>query len=176
MVSINTDGRVHASFIENFPGTAFPEIRFWPYSEGSELVKLRHAIHIITVGIFKKNHMCNQHFNTMPKGRSFDDIFGSASTWINFEPRSGVGFMGATSILQTPPVDEITIAADTFARNVWVVAATIIHELAHVNGVPGGTGMTAEDSLKHCGMAAHWSSSAVGQMDAYNEFFENQMA
>ncbi len=172
MVSVNTDGRVHASFIETFPGTAFPQIRFWPYFEGQkELVVLRKALALIRDNIFRKNHNCQRYFKTLPLGRGFDDIFGDANVWINYDDQTSVSFLGATSVQQTPAVTEITLNAGTFGRGHWVVAATIIHELAHVNGVPGGAGMSAEDSLKHCGMAAHWSADAVGVLEAYNEFY-----
>ena len=53
MASINTDGRVHASFIETFSNPIFPEVRFWPYYEGQkELVILRRALSVVKTNIY----------------------------------------------------------------------------------------------------------------------------
>jgi hypothetical protein len=46
-----------------------------------------------------------------------------------------------------------------------MVAATIIHELAHINGA-GGKTTDAEDTLLHCGMAERHRSEIIGYLRA----------
>ncbi len=34
----------------------------------------------------------------------------------------------------------------------WIMLATLVHELAHINGAPGGASKQAEDALLACGL------------------------
>ncbi len=96
--------------------------------------------------------------------------------WFNYDPRSGTNFLAFTSTSRTT---EITISDDAFDRGVWVVAASIIHEFAHLNGAPGQDGSgsrAAEESLKHCGFAAHFNPDAIGIMRVYSELRGTRLA
>jgi hypothetical protein len=69
------------------------------------------------------------------------------------------GFRGLTS---TSRPKEITIAQNTFDDGLRAVAATIVHELAHVNGAPGKPNRMAEDTLRSCGFSDQFDEAAVG--------------
>ena len=47
---------------------------------------------------------------------------------------------------------ECAIGPSAFRIGRWTVLATLIHELAHCNGAPGGGSTVAEDALPHCGL------------------------
>ena len=47
---------------------------------------------------------------------------------------------------------ECAIGPAAFRIGRWTVLATLIHELAHCNGAPGGASTVAEDALVHCGL------------------------
>ena len=38
----------------------------------------------------------------------------------------------------------------------WSVLATLVHELAHVSGAPGGNDKRAEQAVLHVGMGPQW--------------------
>jgi hypothetical protein len=152
MPSVNDDGTIHASFIEG-------GIRFWPYDGGASRATLKRAINIIQKNIFGKNVSCNSYFSHLPGGRSFDDIWRDPAFWINWDNRPNPGFYGATSSANPT---EITISQFALNKGAWVTVATIVHEMAHVNGAPGGSSTAAEDSLPRCGLKGLVDPGAVG--------------
>jgi hypothetical protein len=171
MPNVNDDGTVHASFVETFPNPPPTEVRFWPYDGGRQRKTLREAINIIQKNIVGKMSSCNSYFSSLPNHRSFDAIWNDPAFWINRDPRGDAPFRGATAT--TRPM-EITLAAAVLF-NPWVCAATIVHEMAHVNGAwpgafpawPGsasaaGDHLAAEKSLLHCGLKKGFDSHAVG--------------
>lgn len=169
MANVNDDGRVHASFIENFPGTAFTEVRFWPYDGGGPRQVLKQAMRIIEKDVVGKNVACNSFFSHLPNGRSFDAIWNDPTFFINWDPRVNVNFLGFTA---TSRPMEITISQLTLTNNAWFTAATIVHEMAHLNGAPGQDGSgnnAAEQGLKHCGFAHFFNPNAIGDNQDYAE-------
>jgi hypothetical protein len=95
---------------------------------------------------------CNDAFKKLPVGKSWADIWISPTFWINFNPSNQAGLFGTTRA----GTQEISIAKFPFKQinASAVVAATIIHEMAHVNGAPGGTSTQAEEQLTPCGFDA----------------------
>ena len=80
--------------------------------------------------------------------RSLTAILADRTVWVNFHPTlldfgvtPGEGF-----------ATECAIGPSAFRIGRWTVLATLIHELAHCNGAPGGASTTAEDALPHCGL------------------------
>jgi hypothetical protein len=88
----------------------------------------------------------NTYFRTMPLGRSLSDMLNDNTIWINFEPVRNV--FGVTAM----GTGEMAIAKPAFDMGRWTVLATLIHELAHVDGAPGGTDKRAEEALLSCGL------------------------
>jgi len=168
MPNVNDDGRIHPSFIENFPGTAFPEVRFWPYDGGRSRNTLHGAMQIIQNNIFGKIAPCNTYFSSLPGHRTFDQIWSDPTFWINWEPRPSINSFFAFTATTRPM--EITVSEFCLSKGVWVTCASIVHEMAHLDGAPGldGSGSNAaERSLLHCGLSAHFTG-AIGDPTDYN--------
>jgi hypothetical protein len=80
--------------------------------------------------------------------RSLTALLADSNIWVNFQPTlvdfgvtPGDGF-----------ATECAIGPAAFRIGRWTVLATMIHELAHCNGAPGGASTVAEDSLPSCGL------------------------
>jgi hypothetical protein len=163
MPNVNDDGLVHTSFVEVYASPTFPDARFWPYDGGPTRKTLTKAIEIIQNNIFNKIASCNTYFTGLPGGRTFDAVWTDPAFWINLEPRASVNFWGITASFH--PM-EIAISQPTFAKGAWFTAATIVHEMAHLNGAPAGVSLAAERSLLKCGLAKLYTG-AVGDRRDY---------
>ena len=98
---------------------------------------------------------CNAAFRALPNGRTFAALWVDPAIWINFDPRNVSGDFGATS------GNDITITAFSLGMGKWTVAATLVHEMAHVNGAPGNT-HAAEGTLRSCLLADHENPAIIG--------------
>jgi hypothetical protein len=163
MPSINLAGGPHGTMVR-FAGTADEE-RYEPYPPGRALTVLQHAMRIIERNIYKHNVQCNRYFSHLPGGRTFDNIWEDASIWISLDPRPIKAFFGATDDTNK----NITIYAQTFHIGHWWAAGTLIHELAHAAGAPGGRSIQAERALKFCGLGALFDPGAVGIYPRHTE-------
>lgn len=88
----------------------------------------------------------NVYFKTLPSGRSLSDILNDSSIWVNYHATSGL--FGEAEI----GGKELMIGIRSFRIGKWTVLATLIHELAHINGAPTGASTQAEEALLHCGL------------------------
>ena len=71
---------------------------------------------------------------------------------------------------------DITIASwclDT--QTTSMVAATLIHEAAHVAGAPGGKSHMAERAVDKCGFHAEYDPELLGSLELYS-YFLNRMS
>jgi hypothetical protein len=152
---------VHAGWKEPHAARTGGEVQFMPYPDGPELHMLKRVVYIIEHNIYRKNVGCNRYFATLSSDKSvnFDDVWEDKDIWINLDPRPSTNFDGFNA--NTKP-KEITIAAQSFRRNVWFVTAVLVHELAHVAGAPPDGLKSnprwddAEKSLLHCGLRAFY--------------------
>lgn len=91
---------------------------------------------------------CNSYFRTLRPGRptTFAALWADAGLWINFFTSSSD--FGVTSL----DGRDVGLSSFCFDGSWRRVAATLVHELAHVAGAPGGSGASsaAEDALLHC--------------------------
>jgi hypothetical protein len=110
----------------------------------ADKIILKQALFILQHNI-RGMRPCNDCFKTLPNGRSFDDILADPTIFLHFDP-SGPDFGGTKG-------NDTTISLNTNHRNRWQVAATIVHEFAHINGVPGGGAGVAERMLTCCGLS-----------------------
>jgi hypothetical protein len=115
------------------------------YTNTIYLATLQRAIKIIDTRI-KGNQPCDKAFKALPGGKSFAQIWADASVWISYDPDNSGHKYGAT----LRSIKEVTISQFSLKMGHWTVAATLVHELAHVNGAPGGASHAAEGTLKHC--------------------------
>lgn len=152
MVQVSDPGTSRGSFIED-------DCRFWPYDGGAPRATLRKAMAIIQKSC-RVSSGCNSYFSHLPGRRSFREVWDDPGVWIHWDPRPDPGFYGATS--HTFAVADVTISNYALNRGVWVTVATLVHELAHVNGAPGGTSRAAENALPPCGLRGLVDPAAVG--------------
>lgn len=112
--------------------------RQWnPYVDKDYLLTIQRAVQIIDTRI-KAHKSCNNAFKALPGGErstKFGPTRQYGSAWIGGQANR----YGATLH------KEITISAYAVRMGRWTVAATLVHELAHMNGA-GGTN-TARKTL-----------------------------
>src|SRR3954466_3994724 len=103
----------------------------------------------------------NAYFYSLPNKRSLSAILADSSLWINYcinRPEYGwtVGTPSGGA--------EVGICPLAFRWGRWTVVATLIHELAHVNGA--GDDDRAERALPSCGLGT-WAEMKSGIDDAW---------
>jgi hypothetical protein len=125
------------------------EFRYWEYSNETALKILKRAIFILDHNL-KGFRPCNDCFQKLPGGRTFDEVWADTSVWINFDPREP-GWYGNAMI----GGKELSLTMEAFKRGRWWVAGTLVHELAHINGAPTTT-TDADDVLLCCGLKGAW--------------------
>lgn len=89
----------------------------------------------------------NVYFRGLPNGRSLTALLADGTIWVNYAP--GMPHFGETNAVGGK---EIAIGPAAFRIGRWTVLATLIHELAHSNGAPGGVDPAAEGAVLACGL------------------------
>ena|SRR5664279_2341124 len=154
MPTINTPSSAHAG-----PAT----IAGWqwlPYTDATLLHTLRDAIHIISARI-NGNKPCDAAFKALPSGRTFAQVWADASIWVSYDPDNIGTKYGVTDRVGG---SEISITRYALRMGRWTTAATLIHELAHTNGAPGGASHAAEATLSSCLLNALEDKAILGQI------------
>jgi hypothetical protein len=164
MVTVCDPGIPRGSFARPLPGGG--EARWWPFSGGTPRKTLASAMAIVQKNI-RNSSSCNNYFSRLSGTRSFKDVWDDAGVWIHWDPRGDPGFYGVTT--HEFPVADVTISNFALNKGVWVTVATLVHELAHVNGAPGGTSTAAEDALPQCGLRGLVDPGAVGWRQASDD-------
>jgi len=137
MLSINGDGICHGGP----PGSQeVPE---------SYMATLRRALTIIQTRV-RGHYRCDEIFAALPNGQSFQDLFDDPNMWVNYDPSNAEGDWGWTMPSSYP--NDVVVSQFTLRMGRWATAGTIIHELAHLNGSPGGASHAAEETLRYCGL------------------------
>jgi hypothetical protein len=129
-----------------------------PFTDANYLARLRHAIAVIDTRI-RGYRPCDVAFRALPGGRSFAQVWADPAIWISYDP-SGVDKNYATTL-----GNDVSITQYSCRMGVWTIVATLIHELAHVNGAGGAT-HDAEQTLRSCLMKAHHDPAIIGQQSA----------
>ncbi|MFC1642484.1 hypothetical protein ACFL5O_07330 [Myxococcota bacterium] len=88
----------------------------------------------------------NVYFKTLPGGKSLSALLADNTIWVNYSV--SIGAYGEAVIGGR----ELAIGPSAFRMGRWTVLATLIHELAHINGAPGGVSRAAEQALVACGL------------------------
>ena len=101
---------------------------------------------------------CEAAFKALPGGKTFADIWSQPNVWISYDPDKSGSKYGVTLSRQ-----HVSITAYALAMGEWMAAATLIHELAHVNGAPGND-TQAEDTLLKCLLKDHHNPNIIGQI------------
>jgi hypothetical protein len=153
MPKINVQGSGHAGPAPLPGGHQYLE---YPSAHPHYLHALKHAIRIIDSRI-KSYQPCNDAFKTLPGGLTLLQVWNDPNVWINFDPSLQNGDYGATR------GKEVTITAFSLRAGYWTVAATLVHELAHVNGASGTT-HDAEGTLRSCLLKNLENPSIIGSI------------
>jgi hypothetical protein len=151
MVTIHTPGDGHVTPSADADGTTWD-----PYSDPKIKHTLERALFILKHNV-RNMRPCDDCFKRLPGGRTFTEVFDDSTVFISFDPSGPAS--GATNQVSGK---EITISIREFRVGRWSVAATLVHELAHVNGAPGVPSPLAESMLNCCGFRAHFRRGVVG--------------
>ncbi|MFT5300007.1 MAG: hypothetical protein ACI87E_002743 [Mariniblastus sp.] len=84
----------------------------------------------------------DRYFQSLPNGRTLTAMLNDSSLWVNYSTDPLFGF--------TYQNNDIWICTKSFRIGRWTVLATLVHELAHVNGA--GNDHAAEQALINCGL------------------------
>lgn len=128
-----------------------------PYPDEKRKLVVTRALHILRINV-RGMRPCNHCFERLPGGRSFDDILDDPNVVISYDPGTTAGRYGVTRFAGSK---DVSITEWTIRMGRWLVASTLVHEFAHVNGVTGPTHV-AEGTLVCCGFAAHHNPSIIG--------------
>lgn len=153
MPTIHLPGDGHAVPLPDPDGTTWA-----PYTDADVLDTLKRALFILKHNI-RGMRPCNDCFKNLPGGRTFQEVFDDASIFISFDPS------GPDSGATDDSNKEVTISVSEFKVGRWSVAATLVHELAHCNGAPGGNAPDAENTLNCCGLKGLFRPGVVGLRD-----------
>lgn len=139
-------------------------VSWLPYTDDSKLAIVKAALAVVGMRAILTPgnlHCCNQAFTNLPGKVSFSDLWLDADVWISYNPNPRRGLYG----VRLPGTKEIAISEFAFTQPqpYLVVAATIVHEMAHVAGAPGNT-TDAEDTLPACGFKDQYKSGLLGQL------------
>lgn len=103
------------------------------------------------------------YYRTLPGGRSLTQLMADSSIWINYN--ATFTYYGETNFAGG---SEIAIGNLAFRIGRWTVLATLVHELAHVNG-DDGSGQGAERAVLACGLGRR-SELTSGVDDPYTPY------
>ena len=132
-----------------------------PYSNKTHLATLKSAITIIDSKI--KNYTpCNNAFKALSGKKTFLQVWNDKSIWISYDPDKKGSKYGATLSKK-----HVTITQYALAMGKWTTAATLVHELAHVNGAPG-TNKDAENTLLSCMLNSLHDPTIIGKIQKAN--------
>ena len=106
------------------------------------------ALDIINTRI-RGHYQCDAIFSALPGGKDFKAWFDDPNVWINYDSSNAQGDWGWTMPGAYPK--DIVVSRFSLRMGRWSTAATIIHELAHLNGADGHS-HAAENTLQHCGL------------------------
>jgi len=123
-----------------------PEVGYisWPNHRRDLIYWSRRRARLIAAG----RPQADTYFRSLPGGRSLTDLLNDRSIWINYH--ATLGDWGITNFAGG---SEMAISEVACRSGRWSVLATLIHELAHVDGVVGRVSpRAAEDALIHCGL------------------------
>lgn len=174
MAKINTPSTKHGNNLETYADGSI--VYFYTFQnstipEKKRLKRIKEAYNIINQFEKKldKCDPCNKYFKGLAKGKSFSQVWRDNTIFINYSPSLKSGDYGAISRSRK----DICITAwclDTCNR--WMIAATIVHELAHAAGAPGGSSHAAEKAADKCGFKPQYNPNIVGSVYELSQFIQ----
>jgi hypothetical protein len=145
----------------SFPGT--PE-QVADIANGKRLHVLNWAMNYVDTKI-KKHQPCNACFKKLPRHKTLLEIWDSNDVWVSY-------FTTTAALGETRGDRDIAVSESAFKEGRMTVVATIMHELAHIAGAPGGKALEdgkpnnqAESVLKCCLLGDMFDPNALGAID-----------
>jgi hypothetical protein len=111
---------------------------------------------------------CNKSFSRLPLGNTLKEIVDFLKVWLNFidNPESDLVGLTREGFSDTQDIGVTRAAMD---KGKMYVVATIVHELAHVDGAPGTLAKrrsnAAERTLKHCLLGPQFDPNIFGVLE-----------
>ena len=131
-------------------------LQYLPYSDARVLTVLESAITLVGLRIVR-HPPCNRAFALLPHRRTLLSLWGDARIWINFDPsHNGLDYGETTGF-------DISITEYALLMGQWTTAATLVHELAHIDGA-SSTDRKAEDTLLRCLLPGLHDPSVIGRI------------
>ncbi|NOY84928.1 MAG: hypothetical protein GXO96_08955 [Nitrospirae bacterium] len=174
MAKINTHASGHGSKTEHYAGGTIIQYNIFPKTTASDKKRLDNvndAYNILSRLDIKIDLQgpCNRYFRTLPKGKTFRHFWRDNTIFINYSPSIVSGFYGATHSNDR----DICISAWCLDNtNRWMVAATIMHEFAHIGGAPGGASHSAEKAADMCGFKQQYNPTILGSIKQLGAYLE----
>jgi|SRR5664279_4367021 len=145
MARINgPDGKIYSQPTPSADGTTWA-----PFEDANHIRTVRSALGILTSKIANMKS-ANDYFSGLPGRQSFTDVVKDNRIWISYDP-NGPDSAETVGL-------HITIGRTPLRWGLWAVAATLVHELAHINGATDIDGQ-AEKALLYCGLKQHYVKS-----------------
>jgi hypothetical protein len=171
MPKINTAATGHGSKTEHYADGS--SIRFNVFPEASDpekkrLALLRKAVNIVdrAEGRMNIDGQCNNYFKTLGRTKTFRELWADDTIFINFSPSVTRGFYAAAHSNNK----DVTVTAWCLDNNnFWMVAATLVHEFAHLAGAPGGASHAAERAVKKCYFNDQYDPTIVGSVQKLSQ-------
>jgi hypothetical protein len=102
-------------------------------------------------------------------GKTLKEIVESSKVWLHFIDKPEFDLLGKTRGGISDTWADIGITRAAMDKGKMYVVATIVHELAHVDGAPGTLAkrrsIAAESTLKHCLLSPQFDPNAFGALD-----------
>jgi hypothetical protein len=109
----------------------------------------------------KCSESCDEAFGKLPGGRKFSDLWADQAIHISFHTSPDPKLFGQAKLNGK----DLAVSYGSFKQGWKMVAATIIHEMAHLNGAPDDT-KDAEKTLLHCGLKSMHRKDIIGYLKA----------
>lgn len=157
MPNINRPSRKHETNFRTKDGDTWE-----PFKDEKQIELMIGAFMVINKNVIwdkKILKTCNCAFAKLTGRRDFATVWKDPNIWVSFNPNPVKDLFGITY------KKDISIAAHVFTLvdPVRIIAATLVHELAHVNGAPGGMeSKAAESTLPPCGFEDLYNPATVG--------------
>lgn len=142
MARINgPDGTIYSQ-----PDTGKDGTTWAPFQDPAQIAVVRRALSILRLQVAPMASI-NDYFRGLPNHRSFQEVVEDPRIWISRDP---AGPAAAETVGM-----HITVGREPLRWGYWAVAATLLHELAHINGATD-IGGQAEEALNHGGLKQHF--------------------
>jgi len=174
MARINTTATGHGSRSESYSDGSTIQFNVFPSANQADQARLgltQQAVNIIDNlnSRLDLQGPCNQYFRSLPRNRTFSQLWSNNNLFINFSPSTANGFFGATHS------NNVDVAVSQWAldnHHRWMIAATIVHEVAHTGGAPGGASHQAERAVDRCGFGNQYDPTILGSVRDLSRYLQ----